>query len=108
MFSQYPYTLEKRVSADTGRNTDGSIKKGPSVFVEVAKCRNQANAKGSVVRDAEGKDFVFDSVIYFPKIESEQAPASGDWIRVTDGNTIRLEGEVVRCQIDQLHSRIWL
>ena len=106
---QYPHYLFALETTDDHRDEDGNWIPGTTEMVFIGKCREETNGKGSQIQLAGGTFHVYSSLIQLPK--GTRKIAEGTKIAVTDdqnGEDVRIEGDVLKFDPGQLHSRLWL
>lgn len=106
MVRQYPYTLYVLQLTGGGFDQDGNPIGSNQTWVEVSKCRDEANTGGRQINLVDGSAHVFDSLIQTPRGTSPIGVGSS--VEVRDGMSVRVKGAVKRSQKDQLHTRIWV
>lgn len=104
---QYPYKLQVKTITGGGQNENGDFIPSTEKFEDLTVCRDQANISGRQIKLADGTAIVFDTIIHAPK---GTGPISeGTVIRVVENSgVVRVEGEVLRSNVGQLHTRLWL
>lgn len=104
---QYPYLLKVLHEEEAVFDQDtAQWIEGQKEWKEFGKCRDEINGSGANITLQDGQKYIFSAVIYSPKNIPEIK--KGSKVQVWDGNSLRLEGDVVRFSKEQLHTRIWL
>lgn len=90
----YPHTLQLDI--------DGT-------FVTQFECRDQPNASGSVVSVDEKTNYVYKSVIFFPKSNTYRFVPGEDILILGEDGLQRLKGTIVKFDMGGLEDcRIWV
>jgi len=105
---RYPYSLWVLTpAAASTKNTDGDTVAGFLSWVKVSACRNESNGKAATIMLADGKTYVYDSVVFLPLGAPAIAINSSVEVRNATGG-VRVSGIVNRFTADQLGSRLWV
>ncbi|MGE5498467.1 MAG: DUF6093 family protein [Syntrophothermus sp.] len=109
---QYGHFLFKQVqSGDSVQDPDtGEWTPAPPAWVFHSVCREETNGRGNIIQGADGEALVFSSLVLLPK-GTARIP-EGTLIRVTEvkdpEGQKRIQGAVLKCDIGNLHGRIWV
>lgn len=111
MVTQYPHFLFKLTSgSDAVQDADGNWVSPNPTWEFHSACREETNGKGSVIQGEDGKAIVFSSLVLFPKGAAKVQ--EGTAVRVVNSedpaSELRIERPVLKCDISQLHGRLWL
>lgn len=108
VIKQYPYTLYVWKLTEAVLNEDtGEWEGGTEEWVEVSKCRDEANGGGQKIVTTDGQIYVFGAVIQMPKNSPSVQIGAKVKVLDKDGN-VRLEAENKLWKKEQLHSRLWV
>lgn len=91
----YPHFLQKKVNG---------------TWVNQFECGEQPNSGGKAVNTVERVDYIFKSLIFYPKEISDYVFLAGEEIRVVDdSDVVRITGKVARFDVGRLDdNRIWI
>lgn len=106
---QYPHFLFALETSETYRDDDGNWIPGSTQLGYVGKCREETNGKGSQIQLAGGVFHTYSSLIQLPK--GTRKISEGTKVVVANdqsGEDERIQGEVMKFDQGQLHSRLWL
>lgn len=111
MVKQYGHFLFKMVlGGDAVQDDDGTWVTPSPTWVFHSPCREETNGRGNVIQGADGQALVFSSIVLLPK--GAVKIQEGTKVRVTEikdpEGTLRVEKQVMKCDISQMHGRIWL
>jgi hypothetical protein len=103
--ARYPHTLIVKIPAEGTQDTEGNLTVANTEELYTTPCRDEAGA-GAILTLADGTDYIFQSLIYFPR-SAEFLPA-GTLVQITDQYGIRAEGTIKRFARGDKNSRAWL
>lgn len=106
---QYPHYLFSIETTEAHRDENGNWIEEQTNHVFKGKCREETNGKGSQIQLAGGTFHVFSSLIQLPK--GTDKIKEGSKVLITDdpsAEEVRIEGEILKFDKGQLHSRLWL
>lgn len=103
---QYPHKLVLNTTASSSQDNEGNWQPGSSSSVEVT-CRAEPNAKGSVLKGADGVNVVYDWTVYMPLPVADIAAGTMVEIQDINGNKIG-EGKVARFSRGTFNARVWI
>jgi len=108
MTPQYPYILFfYQPGSPGGQDVSGNwIPQSEGQWIEAGKCRDSATSKGSSEQMTDGIANLYDFLIQMPP-KTTIVPV-GTKIRVKQGDVIRMEGNVQRLYVGQLHTKVWV
>lgn len=106
---QYPHYLFSLQTTETQRDEDGNWIPGTTEFVLVGRCREETTGKGSQIQTAGGVFTLYSSLVQLPK-GTKRIPEGVEVIVSDDTGreSIRIQGEVLKFDKGQLHSRLWV
>lgn len=107
---QYPHYLWKSVvPSEAVQDENGDFVSSDPQWILHSSCREETNGRGSVITLADGRNITFGALIQCPK--GTQKIHEGTKIRVTndpEGSDVRIEGENLKMDVGQLHTRLWV
>jgi len=107
---QYPHFLFVKQVSESVQDANGNWSKPTENWVFHAICREQTNGKGSLVSGQDGKAIVFSSVVHLPL--NTQRVIEGSEVLVSELNDyngpVRIQKQVLKYDLGQLHSRLWV
>lgn len=109
LVKQYPHHLFVETPAMSEQDEQGDWVGLPSTREYIGRCREETEGKGSEVQVAGGVFRQFSSLIQLPRGTGHIA--DGTRIIVSndkEGNDIRIEGYTLKCDVGQLHTRLWV
>lgn len=95
--------------ADSVLGTTGIFSDVEGEWVEVSACRDESFVMGGgnrMITSTDGQAITTSSLIQLPL--TCPTLKEGALVRVMDGETVRIEGRVLRFSRDQLHCRTWV
>ena len=105
---QYPHHLFAVDSGESVQDENGNWVDAPGGYVYVGACREESDGRGTLVA-AGGTFHRFSSLIQLPrgsaKVETGTSVMVSD---NSDGSGERIRGEVLKFDVGQLHSRLWV
>lgn len=121
-YYQYLYALN---NGETVKLPNGSWDKGAGGWELKAACREETNGKGAVIQTADRKDFVFASLIQFPKgtpkinegteivvtseeVDTNQLLEPGFIASAKITGLVVVTGVCQKFDLGRLHSRMWI
>ncbi|MDO4782991.1 MAG: hypothetical protein Q4A09_07245 [Capnocytophaga felis] len=109
MIKQYPHFLFVITEEEAHQDDEGNWI-GSSESVDFyAVCREETDSRGQEVQTAGGVFRQFSSAIFLPK--GTKKIDEGKTVFVANdlsGSDIRIKGQVLKFDVGQLHSRLWL
>jgi len=110
MVKQYPhYLFAVKSGSEATQDDNGNWSESTAINVFVSTCREETNGAGSEIQVAGGTFHRFTSLVQLPK--GTQSVEVGTTIFVSngaDGSDIRIQGKVLKFDVGQLHSRLWV
>jgi len=111
MVKQYPHFLYKLTAGSyAAQNEEGNWVSADPTWEFHSACREETNGKGSLVQGPDGKSIVFSSLVLLPKGAAKLT--EGTTVRVVNSedpaSELRIERPVLKCDISQMHGRLWL
>lgn len=109
MILQYPHHLFIEIPPRSEQNEHGDWVDGSYKRFYIGRCREETDGRGSEVQVAGGVFRRFSSLIQLPRGTGHIA--DGTRIIVSndkEGNDIRIEGYTLKCDVGQLHTRLWV
>lgn len=106
---QYPHYLFILETTETYRDDDGNWIPGSTELRYIGKCREETNGKGSQIQLAGGVFHTYSSLVQLPK--GTRKISEGAIVKITNdqlGEDERIQGEVMKFDQGQLHSRLWV
>ena len=122
---QYPQRLYAKTIQEAIQLPNGSWQPETEVWALTASCREETNGKGTQISTADGRVLAFSSLIHLPKgtpkvDEGKQiiiATEELDTDQLNDMDYINAakllgvivaSGQVLKCDVGRLHTRIWI
>ncbi len=105
MVKQYPHKLKASYVNGSLQDTDGNWLTGPDTIVE-RPCRAEPNSRNALVTAADGKQIVYEYVLYM-QLPMETIPLATE-LKVYNGEELLCTNTVKRFERGQLNARIWL
>lgn len=106
---QYPHFLFVYSSGEAHQNEDGAWEDTFSVLDFHSVCREETAGSGQEVQVAGGVFMRYSSLILLPKGSGKVAEGATVVIaNDSNGNDVRIKGQVLKFDKGQLHSRIWV
>lgn len=110
MIKQYPHFLFVKAVTESTQDGSGNWSSATESWVLHSFCREQSNGKGNVVNGQDGKAIVFASLIHLPSTAVRLK--EGTEVLVSESSNpegiIRIEKQVLKFDLGQLHNRLWL
>jgi hypothetical protein len=107
---QYPhYLFAVNAGGDSVQDENGNWSDAETTNIFISTCREETDGRGSEIQVAGGTFHRFTSLIQLPK--GTQKVKVGSTIFVAnnaDGTDIRIQGIVLKYDVGQLHSRLWV
>ena len=109
MVTQYPHYLFAVYGGESVQNADGSWGDGDTNTSYVGRCREETDGRGSEVQVAGGTYHLYTSLVQLPK-GTARIDDGVDVIISNDAECkdIRVKGTVLKFDVGQMHSRLWL
>lgn len=109
MVKQYPHYLFATQAGESIQDENGNWVNTDTTSGLVSMCREETDGRGSEIQVADGTYHKFSALIQLPK----GAPRLdvGDNLFVAndiDGTDVRIKGVVLKYDVGQLHSRLWV
>lgn len=109
MILQYPHHLFIETPPMSEQGEHGDWVDGTYKRLYIGRCREETDGKGSEVQVAGGVFRKFTSLIQLPR--GTFHITDGTKVIVSDdinGEYVRIEGYTLKCDVGQLHTRIWV
>lgn len=109
MIKQYPHFLFVITEEEAHQDDEGNWIGNSESVDFYAVCREETDGRGQEVQTAGGVFRQFSSTIFLPK--GTKKIEEGKTIFVSNdlsGSDIRIKGQVLKFDVGQLHSRLWL
>jgi len=111
---QYPhYLFAVNAGGDSVQDENGNWSDAETTTIFLSACREETDGRGSEIQVAGGTFHRFTSLIQLPKGKGVcNTPVQvGSTIFVAndaDGTDIRIQGVVLKYDVGQIHSRLWV
>lgn len=106
---QYPHFLFTKQVTESSQDADGNWSTPTESWVFHSICRDQTNGKGAVINGQNGTSILFASLVHLP-LNSPNLSENIEVI-VSESNPmdkIRIQNNILKYDVGQLHDRIWL
>lgn len=113
---QYPQFLFVHVVSESTQDNEGNWSDPTDTWVKHSICREETNGAGRTINGPDGQAVVYSSTIYLPRtaqrikegsqvvvVETDEVDAEG-----TPTGYARIKGSVLKFDLSQLHSRLWV
>lgn len=106
---QYPHYLFLMIPGSSHQDENGNWVRTETETVYLGRCREETDGKGSEVQIAGGAFRRYTSLIQLPK-GTKHIDDGSNVIVSNDqsGSDVRIEGTSLKCDVGQLHTRLWL
>lgn len=108
---QYPHFLYvKDLETTATQDADGNWISSAPTWIFHSICREETNGSGRQVNGPDGKAVVYSSMVYAPNSASK-VPENAEIMVVETKSTagiIRVKGVCMKCDVSQLHVRLWV
>ena len=110
MITQYPhYLYTDTLSTTSTQDANGNWIPGTPVVTLLSRCREEAEPRAREIQAADGKFYAYSSIIQLPKGTPVIAEGIEVYVKTLSTDTrVRIRGQVLKFDIGQLHSRIWV
>ena len=106
---QYPHYLFAVNSGDSTQDGNGNWSDSETTNIFISICREETDGRGSEIQVAGGTFHRFTSLIQLPKGAQKVEVGSTVFVaNKADGTNIRIQGVVLKYDVGQLHSRLWV
>ncbi len=109
MIIQYPHYLLVETTAETIQDENGNWVEVGGGIQFFAMCREETAGRGGEIQTGGGTFRTFHSLIQLPK--GTTGLSAGTHVYVCNdkaGKDVRISGEILKFDVGQLHSRLWL
>ncbi|KAA6350869.1 hypothetical protein EZS27_001716 [termite gut metagenome] len=110
MVKQYPhYLFAVNSGKESVQDENGNWTESQESVELVSMCREETNGRGSEVQVAGGTFYRFTSLIQLPKGASRVEVGTSVFVAGNaDGSGVRVQGRVLKFDVGQIHSRLWI
>lgn len=106
---QYPHFLFVKQVTESTQDGSGNWSNASESWVLHSVCREQTNGKGNVVNGQDGKAIIFNSLIHLPLASGLISEGSEVLVSNTENvSGSRIQKQVLKYDVGQLHDRLWL
>ena len=107
---QYPHYLFAIVAGgESVQDENGNWSDSESTPTFLSACREETNNRGTELQVAGGTFHVFASLIQLPKNAPKVEVGTSIFVSDNaDGTGVRVKGLVLKCDVGQLHNRVWI
>ena len=106
---QYPHYLFAVNAGDSVQDENGNWSDAETTNIFISTCREETDGRGSEIQVAGGTFHRFTSLIQLPKGAKKVEVGSTVFVaNQADGTDIRIQGVVLKYDVGQLHSRLWI
>ena len=107
---QYPhYLFAVNAGGDSVQDENGNWSDAETTNIVISTCREETDGRGSEIQVAGGTFHRFTSLMQLPKGAQKVEVGSTVFVaNKADGTDIRIRGVVLKYDVGQLHSRLWV
>lgn len=107
---QYPHFLFVRAVGSSTQDSEGNWVPASDTVALHSVCREETNGKGTTINGTDGKAIVYSSMVYLPRTALRIKEGTEVFVCETEDGLgiIRIKGQVLKFDANQLNARIWV